>query len=101
MMAAPGMRSGVCIVRFEPEPDRWLISVTTIWPLAPDGYAAAPGTTAHFADPDAAIEALAGEIRRMIRDSAIRDVDLSIRTRPRGSIQTGRSDTDAIDRRTT
>jgi hypothetical protein len=78
-MDALAMRAGVCIVRFEPEPDRWLVTVTTIWPLAPDNYAATPSRTRHFADTESAIEAVAGELRRVLGASDVQGVELGIR----------------------
>jgi hypothetical protein len=77
---ALALRAGVCIVRFEPEPDRWLVTVTTIWPLAADNYTATPNRTQHFADPEAAIEAVSGELRRILRRPRDRDIDLRIWT---------------------
>jgi hypothetical protein len=91
-MGALAMRAGVCIVRFEPQPDRWLVTVTTIWPLAPDNYAATPNRTRNFADSEAAIEAVAGELRRVLGPSDIQGVELSIRATRNDSASMGSLD---------
>lgn len=79
------MQAGVCIVRFEPEPDRWLISVTTVWPLGQDNRELSPGRVRHFTDPEQAIEAVAEQLRAAFRGDPFRRAEFGITSARRTS----------------
>ena len=64
-MTAPALRrSGVCVVRFEPPPNRWLVTVTTTWPLTGEGRATGPTRVEHFTDLEAALALVVRTVRK-------------------------------------
>ena len=58
-------QAGVCVIRFEPEPDRLLVSVSVIWPLDDDNRPTGRERVRHFSDPEQAIAAVAEQLRQI------------------------------------
>jgi hypothetical protein len=56
-------QAGVYIIRFEPEPDRWLVSVVVVRPLRPAAPETSRQRVQYFTDPEQAITAMAAQLR--------------------------------------
>jgi hypothetical protein len=50
--------AGICVVRFEAESGRWLVTVSTVYPLDEDNRSPGRERVRHYADPDQAIAAV-------------------------------------------
>jgi hypothetical protein len=96
-MTGRSPQSGVCIIRFEPEPDRWLVSVLLIWPLTHDNRMSAREKVRHFSDPEEAITAIDERLRKAFASSRIRDVKLCISNPIQPSAQETRNSSPSDD----
>jgi hypothetical protein len=72
-MSSRRAESGVCIVRVEVQPEHLLITVTVKRNIGRSLYPADSDPERHFADPDAALAAVAEFLRRFTR--ALGDCD--------------------------
>ncbi len=72
VMSSRRAESGVCIVRVEVQSEHLLITVTTKQDIGRNLYPASSASDRHFADPDAALQAVADFLASFappIRDS--------------------------------
>jgi len=63
-MSAREAETGICIVRVEVQPDHLLITVTTERNIGRSLHVAGSSPERHFADPDAALRAVADFLKR-------------------------------------
>lgn len=72
------MHAGVCVIRFEAEPDRWLITMTVIFPLGDDNRELARERVQHFSDPERAIATITERLKKAFGTGRPNRVDVSV-----------------------